>query len=317
MTEQAARALMRALCSQCAELAERYDQITQEENSQRRSLPCPNAFSALLTARAKALDSAALKTAMAYNTAPVSLEACQSLSGKLRDAVLAFSVASVEMDPAVFGQTFCCAVQRQAKAVLKTLVAFAETLATSPSGNNSAIPPAAGRVSEACKGIVLLPKDNKSAVCERLAASTALINDSVLELTQALDAGPEEEEMCVWSEQDRESLAPALGLLKASQHLSQKIHHCLSTKSSKCCSLEHLDAVGDSVCELSSRYAQHSTEAGLLLNNFPLALLLVIRSPGLVVSHSFSFPVACFLLHCSAHWATDCSTHVAFPARVH
>eukprot|EP00051_Salpingoeca_urceolata_P024042 m.416235 g.416235 ORF g.416235 m.416235 type:complete len:157 (+) comp20182_c3_seq1:558-1028(+) len=82
------------------------------------------------------------------------------------------------------GQTFCCAVQRQAKAVLKTLVAFAETLATSPSGNNSAIPPAAGRVSEACKGIVLLPKDNKSAVCERLAASTALINDSVLELTQ-------------------------------------------------------------------------------------------------------------------------------------
>eukprot|EP00051_Salpingoeca_urceolata_P024043 m.416273 g.416273 ORF g.416273 m.416273 type:complete len:231 (+) comp20182_c3_seq6:114-806(+) len=184
MTEQAARALMRALCSQCAELAERYDQITQEENSQRRSLPCPNAFSALLTARAKALDSAALKTAMAYNTAPVSLEACQSLSGKLRDAVLAFSVASVEMDPAVFGQTFCCAVQRQAKAVLKTLVAFAETLATSPSGNNSAIPPAAGRVSEACKGIVLLPKDNKSAVCERLAASTALINDSVLELTQ-------------------------------------------------------------------------------------------------------------------------------------
>ncbi|XP_055508400.1 cyclin-D1-binding protein 1 homolog [Leucoraja erinacea] len=217
----------------------------------------------------KAVSQEATKLSLAFSKPPLpSVQDCQKLTAEIQKSIL--NVASVYYWlPKCQGLTLRRLVRNATKDVVEGVIQLLNVILGTPLQSLSQDQlTSTGGVWEACDKFSKIPKDNHAAVLSLMSTYSAIVEDALEEMKQAQhadnadpfsnifeddDSYLRENRDTYWSEEDKQVIAPCLGLLKAAKACLKKVSEAVKNhgKVDTLQNITQLDDLGDVTNEIS------------------------------------------------------------------
>ncbi|XP_051887514.1 LOW QUALITY PROTEIN: cyclin-D1-binding protein 1 homolog [Pristis pectinata] len=217
----------------------------------------------------KAVSQEATKLSLAFSKPPLpSVQDCQKLTAEIQKSILTLSSVYYWL-PKSQGLTLRRLVRDAAMDIVEGVIQLLNVILTTPLQSLSQDQlTSTGGVWEACDRFSKIPQDNHVAVLSLMSSYSAIVEDALEEMKQAQhtdNADPfsdifEDDESHLrenrdtyWSEDDKQVMAPCLGLLKAAKACLKKVSAAVknSRKSRHVANIVQLDDLGDVTSEIS------------------------------------------------------------------